>query len=80
MGWVEEAGVKPAEVTVQIWAELRSGVWDVDVCVNGDHVGGGTSPHGPLDVADDILYGGKNDWLNGSRGVLGDLLDGKWTA
>lgn len=50
------------------------GIWHVDVYLNGKGVGGGTSPHGFLDIVSEVLYGDKNDWLNGSQGVLGDLL------
>lgn len=69
----QESGA--ASVDVSVDAELdASGIWHVDVYLNGDSVGGGTSPHGFLSLADEILYGDTNDRLNGSDGVLGDLL------
>lgn len=61
-------------LTVVVTARLLDDHWDIDVALNGEYVGGGTSPDYPFDVADVILYGDKNDWLNGSQGALGDAL------
>lgn len=55
-------------ILARLWEE---GVWETDVYLNGEHVGGGTSSHA-LSVAGDILYGSTNDHLNGSRGLLID--------
>lgn len=64
-----------ATLSVSVEAELDAlGVWHVDVYVNGEGVGGGTTPEYPLDLANDVLYGDKNDWLNGDHGALGNLL------
>jgi hypothetical protein len=55
---------------------LESGaseVWDCNVYVDDQFVGGGTSPHGFLDIASDILYGDTNDRLNDYHGALGSL-------
>lgn len=49
-------------------------VWDCNVYVDGRFVGGGTSPHGFLDIAADVLYGDTNDRLNSYEGVLGEAL------
>lgn len=53
-----------------ISATFDGETWNVDVSVGDHYVGGGTTPDNPLDVAADILYGDKNDWLNGDFGAL----------
>jgi hypothetical protein len=48
--------------------------WDIDVEIDGENMGGGTTPDFPLSLASDILYGDTSDWLNGSEGLLDDYL------
>lgn len=52
--------------------EMDGGGWECEVDVRGESVGGGTGPtaSSALDVAMDILYGDKNDWLNGWHGHM----------
>ena len=67
-----------ANIRVTVEAELDSiGVWNVDVYLNGECVGGGTTPEYPLDLANNVLYGDTNDHLNGDHGSLGNLLRGR---
>lgn len=65
---------EPRDIDVTIEAQLSEDIWSVDVYLDGKSVGGGTSPHGFLSIVDEVLYGDTNDRLNGSAGVLGDLL------
>lgn len=62
-------------VKVTVLSELCDDVWSTDVWVNEEMVGCGTSPRGPLDIAGDVLYGTKNDWLNGDEGALKRALE-----
>lgn len=55
-------------ILARLWDE---GVWETDVYLNGEHVGGGTSSD-VLTVPANILYGDTHDHLNGSRGLLAD--------
>lgn len=72
---VDSAAQTFPKIEVTIDAALDGlGIWHTDVYLNGECVGGGTSPHGFLSLADEILYGDTNDRLNGSEGALGDLL------
>lgn len=65
--------VRP-RLTAVVTARLVDDYWDVNVEIDGETVGAGTSPDFPFDLADSILYGTTNDHLNGSQGVLGDAL------
>ena len=63
----------PKGTRVLIDAVWGGEVWSVNVIVDGEQVGSATSPHGFLSSADEILYGDKNDWLNGYYGILGEM-------
>lgn len=66
-------GKIPEGTWVEIHATFKDSVWHVDLVLNGDDVGGGTTPDGFLSLADECLYGDKNDWLNDDYGPLGNL-------
>jgi hypothetical protein len=57
---------------LMIQVREMDGGWESVLVINGYFVGGGTAPtvSGALDVAMDILYGDKSDWLNGQEGAL----------
>lgn len=63
----------PHGTRVEVKAVWLGDHWDVDVYLDDESVGGGTTPSYPIDLASDVLYGDKDDWLNGDHGPLGNL-------
>ncbi len=63
-------GSVPGHPVIVVTSAWQGTHWDVEVTIDGANVGGGTTPDYPLVVADDILYGTKNDWLNDDNGAL----------
>lgn len=67
-----------ADVVILV-SRMDGGGWESEVAVEGRWCGCGTGPSASsaLDIAMDILYGDKNDWLNDDHGALAGLEESK---